>query len=90
MVGTWSKPVRDHLYTGATSGAQAPMSPETSLLRPRQAYMQKGVDFCSKIDFLTILVLIIEIFIFQFLNDHKAHILKIYIFYPYLPIISFL
>ena len=65
---------------GQPSETQAPMSPETSLLQPRHAYMQEGVDLCSKIDFLTILVLIIEIFIFQFLNDHKAHIINICIF----------
>ena len=81
MVGAWSKAVQATCALGQPSGTQAPMSPETSLLQPCHTDMQEGVNFYSKIDFLTILVLIIEILIFQFLNDHKTHIFTIHIFF---------
>ena len=90
MVGTRSRAVQGHLCTGATKwdpGTNVPWDLTPTTLSHRHA---RGYDLYSKIGFLTILVLIIEIFIFNFLMSSRAlWSLFAYIFYPYLPTISF-
>ena len=90
IVGARSKAVQATCALRQPSGTQAPMSPETSLLQPHHADMREGVIFYSKIDFLTIFSFNNRDFVFNILMSSRAlWSLFAYIFYPYLPTISF-